>query len=451
MNRNAAQPLQHYTDSLTRLQPQLAGTGQPWLEAQRREAAARLAELGFPQRRQEAWRYTSVARLLEHDFVPAPATGAVPPVDTGLFLLPSAQAYRLVFVNGHLAPAQSRLAGLPDGVTIGGLGQHIAQESIVPARWLGRAAGTPAHAFSALNSATIQDGLLVVIPRGVELTRPIEVLHLSTTAGDDRLMSQPRSLVLLEAGARATLIERFAGRASAPCFHNGLSEIFLQEDAALEHLRLQDESPAAFHLHSVFVNQHARSRYRNSSYALGGAWSRTELAIDFRGAAASAELDGLYVAGKQQLSDVHLDIRHAVPGCASQSRYHGVLHGAGRAVFDGRIVVSPDAQQSDAHLHNANLLLSRSAEVDTKPQLEIYADDVRCSHGATVGQLDPAQLFYLRSRGIDAGEAGRMLCLGFASEILQRCRLAPLRDTVEAALAARLAEEPAAGGAEQTA
>ncbi|HYQ72136.1 MAG TPA: SufD family Fe-S cluster assembly protein, partial [Gammaproteobacteria bacterium] len=171
-----------------------------------------------------------------------------------------------------------------------------------------------------------------------------------------------------------------------------------------------------------------------------GVWSRTELNIDFLGPAAAAELDGLYVTGERQLTDTHIDIRHSVPGCRSHTNYKGLLHGRGRAVFDGRIEVRPQAGQTDAQLHNANLLLSRNAEVDTKPQLEIHADDVKCSHGTTVGQLDPAQLFYLRSRGIDAGEARRLLCLGFADEILERCRVAALREQVRDAVATRLSQ-----------
>jgi Fe-S cluster assembly protein SufD len=245
--------------------------------------------------------------------------------------------------------------------------------------------------------------------------------------------------VLLEAGAKATLIERYAGTDATRYFNNSLSEITLQEEAELEHYRLQEESPEAYHLHSLFINQHEQSRYGNTGFSLGGAWSRTELTLDFLGESATADLDGLYLAGEQQLSDVHLDIRHGVPGCASHTSYRGLLHGRGRAVFDGRIEVKTHAGGSDAHLNNANLLLSRNAEVDTKPQLEIHADDVRCSHGATVGQLDPTQLFYLRSRGIDAAEARRLLCLGFAGGILERCGIAPLRERVEAIVSERLA------------
>lgn len=436
MNTATAMPLDGYGDTLARIQPQLAGANQPWLAEHRNRAAECLRQLGFPQRRHEAWRYTSVDRLLKQDFLPATA-GEFPDIDIDSLRLPQLDAYRAVLVNGRFVPALSSLDGLPAGVTVGSLREQITHNPILPARWLGKAAGEPAHAFSALNTATMEDGLFIHIARGQQPERPIEVLHL-TTAPADAVVAQSRNLVLLETGAQATLLERFAGTDASMYFNNSLSEVILQDSAELGHYRLQDESPAAFHLHSLFINQHTHSRYRNTGFALGGSWSRTELTVRLLGTAAAAQFNGLYLAGEQQLSDIHLDIRHAMPGCESNTSYKGVLHGKGRAVFDGRIEVSAGAGKSDAHLHNANLLLSRNAEVDTKPQLEIYADDVKCSHGTTVGQLDPAQLFYLRSRGIDEAEARRLLCLGFAGEILERCTIMPLREHIEATVSDRL-------------
>jgi len=449
MNTASAESLQRYQDSLARLRPQLTGTEQPWLMNQRRGAVESLARLGVPQRRQESWRYTSLERLLGQGFVPAAGTIAPQDSDLESLLLPKLDTWRLVFVNGRFAPNHSDLDGLPPGVMATSLLQSIGSNPIVASRWLGRAAGAPEHAFSALNTAAIQDGLLIHLPRGLQLERPIEVLYLTSAPGCATVV-HPRALVLLEAGARATLIERFAGHDHSLYFNNALTEIFLEDGAELEHQQLQQESPAAFHLHSLFVNQNGRSRYQNTGFILGGTWSRNEIRVDFLGTEARADLQGLYVTGEQQLSDVHLDIRHTHPGCTSRADYRGLLHGKGRAVFDGRIIVNPDAHKSDAHLHNANLLLSRNAEVDTKPQLEIYADDVKCSHGASVGQLDPAQLYYLRSRGIDAAQARHMLCLGFAGEILERCRIEPLRETVRTAVAARLAQPMETAGRVQS-
>ncbi len=445
MNTAAAAPLESYRDSLARIQPPLADTRQPWLAQQRREAAASLRQLGFPQRRQEAWRYTSVDRLLQQAFVPA--GDDLPEIELDAFRLPRLDAHRAVFVNGRFVAGLSRLEALPAGVTVGSLKQQIQRNPILPAKWLGQAAGVPQHVFSALNTAAIDDGLFIHVAQGQKLDRPIEVLHL-TTAPTDAVVAQSRNLLLLEAGAQATLIERFTSPDGSLYFNNSLSELILQDGAGLEHYRLQEESPAAFHLHSLFVNQHAVSRYRNTGFSLGGNWSRTELNLDFHGEGAAAELDGLYLCGDRQLSDVHLDIRHSVPGCQSHTNYKGLLYGRGRAVFDGRIEVKPHADKTDAHLHNANLLLSRNAEIDTKPQLEIYADDVKCSHGTTVGQLDPAQLFYLRSRGIAAAEARRLLCLGFAGEIIDRCPVAALRERIQAAVADRLAQAVTGEGGE---
>jgi len=251
--------------------------------------------------------------------------------------------------------------------------------------------------------------------------------------------------VSLSAGASATIVERYASIGSSEYFTNALSEISLGGDARLEHLRVQEESGAAYHLGGVRVVQEKDSRYAGVAVALGGAWSRCEHHVDFAGPGASFELDGLYLAGDGQYVDHHLDIRHGVPGCRSRETFKGLLHGAGRGVFDGRIVVEKQAQKTDAALNNANLLLSRNAEVDTKPQLEIYADDVKCSHGAAVGQIQPGELFYLRSRGIPEVQARQMLCLGFAQEVLDACGLPALRSRLEAAVARQIGSATQSG------
>jgi Fe-S cluster assembly protein SufD len=205
----------------------------------------------------------------------------------------------------------------------------------------------------------------------------------------------------------------------------------LEDNAALTHYRLQQESPRAYHMHQSFLAQAAHSQYRCTSLAMGGKWARHDLQVRFQAEGADCETNGLYLVGDRQLSDQHLDVMHSSPHNSSRHNYKGILHGAGRAVFDGRILVERNAQKTDAHLSNKNLLLTRNAEVDTKPQLEIYADDVKCSHGTTVGQLEPEQLFYLRSRGIDSSTAIKMLCLGFAGEILETIEQQPVREHTE--------------------
>jgi len=405
----------------------LPGMNIPWLDQAR--AQARQAVTGLPalDRRQEAWRYTRLDGLIEHRFLP-PTDNLINlhSIDLQQWLLPDLRSHRLVFVNGRYAPGLSQVQGLPPGVYAGSLRAALTTDPERLASWFGHTARATEHLFSALNSALVNDGVFIHLPPNVELEQPIEIVWLHADL-DHPATTQPRSLVVLETGARATLIERFISASPSLYFNNGLSELVVGEKASLTHYRVQDESRNAFHMHSLYLSQQGGSHYRGSSLAFGGAWARTDYKVRFHQPGADCNLSGLYSAGDRQLTDFHIDIEHGVPGCSSQSHFKGILYGKGRAVFDGRILVDRQAQQTDAHLTNDNLMLTRDAEVDTKPQLEIYADDVKCSHGTTVGQLDPQQLFYLRSRGIDAETAKRMLCGGFASELIDAIGLAPLR------------------------
>ncbi len=417
------------------------GGGPEWLEAQRNAAAQRLAELGMPERRQEAWRYTSVEPLLGHRFEPPPEAESRPGLaQIQSLLLAETEGTRLVFVNGRYAPELCSLerAG---AVRLGSLRDALREGAGERARLLGSLAGPGEHAFSALNAVLAHDGALVHIPEGVCLEQPIELLHLSVpTTGP--CVTQPRHLVLVEPGARARLVERFVALGEPLYFNNLVSEILLGESAELEHERLQSESPHAFHISVVHLALAAGSRYHGVGAALGAAWSRTEHKLRFDGPGAESTLDGLYLAGDGQMVDVHLDVRHAAPGCTSRESFRGLLDGRGRAVFDARVRVERRAQKSDAQLTNANLMLSRGAEIDTKPQLEIFADDVKCSHGTSVGELDADAVFYLRSRGLSEADARRMLSIGFAREVLDAFRVPGLRDRAEVLLAHRLGAGP---------
>ncbi len=433
-----AQPVQRYRELIEQARTGLPGGELDWLQSQRGRAAAQFAQLGFPTRKDEAWRYTSLDGLLGQHFVPVsePFT-ALEEQDIEDFVVPGAETYRLVMANGRLVPALSRLHGLPPGVRVQSLREALRETPERLSEWLGQAAGAGNHAFSALNSALISDGLLVHVEAGCRVDKPVEVLFLSLVL-DDAVLAQPRNLVVLEPGASATLVERYASPGSSVYFNNALVEVLLDKGARLQHYRVQEESVNAYHMSSLYVRQSGDSRYTGTCLALGGAWSRTDCNIDFSSGGAASELKGLYLVGDRRFADFHLDVRHSVPDCASRENFKGIVLGRGRAVFDGRIRVDRDAQRTDAHLSNANLLLSRNAEVDTKPQLEIYADDVKCSHGTSVGQLDPQQVFYLRSRGIAEAEARKMLCLGFAGEILDGCTVGGLQEQVQARLHQRL-------------
>jgi Fe-S cluster assembly protein SufD len=398
-----------------------------WLNEVRQQARQAINTLPVPYRKQEAWRYTSIDKLLKLEFQPAndPFT-ALQSLDIEDWLLPDLDSYRLVFANGRCVPHLSLNDALPKGVRIGSLRAALTTDPELLAIWFGQTADHQQHLFTALNTALVNDGAFIHVEPGVKLDKPIEVLYLSL-ALEDAVMAHPRNLVILEAGSEATLIERFVSTGQSLYFNNNLSEIILNESASLTHHRVQAESNQAYHLSSLFLSQQKQSHYQGTALALGGAWARTDYQVKFRQEEAVCNLNGLYTVGENQLIDFHLDIDHAVPRCASEENFRGILYGKGRAVFDGRILVDRNAQKSDAHLHNANLLLTRNAEVDTKPQLEIYADDVKCSHGTSVGQLEPEQIYYMRSRGIETTTAQKMLCLGFADEIIDSIDIEPLR------------------------
>jgi Fe-S cluster assembly protein SufD len=398
-----------------------------WMRAARAAAAQALTNLPLLDRKQEAWRYTRIESLLEQHFLPLVAAPVVPAVTLNDCLLAAFDAWRLVFANGRFMPWLSNLHDLPAGVQLRSLREALTTNPEQLATWFGHTLQPAGHVFTALNTALVNDGVFLKIDTGVELEQPIEVIHINQCA-DVPLLLQPRNLVVLEPAAKATLIERFVSPDQSLYFHNNLTEIVLGAGAALSHYRMQDESRNAYHLGSIHLSQQQHSCYRGTTLAYGGRWSRTEYNTTFRQEGAECVLNGLYTVGDRQLNDIHLDVRHAVPGCTSREQFRSVLYGKGRAVFDGRILVEQQAQRSDAMLTNDNLMLARDAEVDTKPQLEIHADDVKCSHGTTVGQLEPQQVFYLRSRGIDAAAARKMLCLGFASEILDTIDVEALRE-----------------------
>ncbi|WP_295388600.1 Fe-S cluster assembly protein SufD [uncultured Thiodictyon sp.] len=397
--------------------PASAGGRLDWLQTQRAAARLSVAAQGVPGTKQEAWRYTSLSRLLEQGFVPAVEPVTLRPEALEPRLIPELDAYRVVLVNGRFVPGLSALEGLPPGVRVGSLAELLATDPDALKDRLNAVAGPDQSLFTALNTAGLDDGLVAIMGPGVCLPRPIELIHLSVGAAAP-LLAQPRHLVVLETGAQAHLIERYVGLTDGLYCTNSVLEVMLGADAVLEHQRVQLESPKAFHLAALYVRLGAASNYRCINIAVGAAWARTDLRVRFTGEDAVCDLQGLYLVGERQLLDIHLDVDHQVPRCRSREYFKGILYGKGRAVFDGRVHVARDAQQTDAAMTNRNLVLCEGAEIDTKPQLEIEADDVKCSHGTTVGELDPEQLFYLRSRGIGAPLARRMLCLGFAAEVL---------------------------------
>jgi Fe-S cluster assembly protein SufD len=403
-----------------------------WLLGQRQAAAQQFADIGYPHAKQEAWKYTGIDGLLKREFETSDSDWEVSRHTVMRQFLKEPVAGRLVLVDGVYQAELSTCEA--QGVSLGGLRSAMASGDRVVLSAVGSLSGIGQHGFAALNLATLHDGAVIRVEAGVQLEKPIELLHVSTRAAEGRAL-RSRHLVLLAEGAKANLIERYlALDEGVSCFNNLVCEVSLAKGARLIHQRLQLEAAQTYHLSDLHLGLEQAARYQGLQASLGAAWSRTTLNNRFADMGASCELDGIYLAGDGQLTDIHLDMDHAVPHCDSRSHFKGILYGAGKAVFDGLIQVREQAQKSNAHLHNANLMLSRQAEIDTKPQLLILADDVQCSHGTTVGQLDPQAVFYLRSRGMDERRARHLLCLGFAGEIVERFDSESLREQLKAVI-----------------
>ncbi|MCU7843715.1 MAG: Fe-S cluster assembly protein SufD [Candidatus Thiodiazotropha sp. (ex Monitilora ramsayi)] len=395
-----------------------------WLSELRQKAAKRFAGLGFPHAKLETWKYTGIDGLLSQEFEVDDTSPEYAEHTVLQQFLQEPVSGRLVFVDGVYQADLSHCESA--GVSIGSLHAAMVLADSTVLKKTGSLSGVGEHGFAAMNLATVHDGAVIHIAADTELKRPIELLHVTTRGAEGKAL-RSRHLIVVEAGTSANLVERYVALDDTTYFNNTVCELFIEEGAKLTHQRVQLESTQAYHMSDLHLELKANAHYHGIYAAIGAAWSRTSVHNRFSDQNANCELDGLYMADNGQLTDFHLDVDHAVPHCDSRENFRGVLHGAGKAVFDGLIQVREQAQKSNANLHNANLVLSRRAEVDTKPQLVILADDVQCSHGTTVGQLDPEAVYYLRSRGLSEREARRLLCLGFASEIIDRFESETLR------------------------
>ncbi len=385
-----------------------------------------------------------LAPLARQTFAAAPAANGV--ADGAAAALVAAArlgvGIELVFVNGRYAADLSTPGPLPAGVVVASLAATLAAQPGLLEPHLGRLADLEADGMAALNSACVEDGAVVLLlPDGVALDAPVHCLFVSMP-GDAPTVSHPRTLIVAGAASRATVIEHYVG--AGVYWTNAVTEIVLGAGADHTHHRVQREDVRAFHLATLAAAQGADSRFTSHAVSFGAALSRGDLATRFDAAGAACRFDGLYVADGAQHVDHHTTIDHRQPRGVSRELYKGILGGRASGVFNGKVLVRPDAQQTDAQQMNRTLLLSDDAQIDTKPQLEIFADDVKCSHGATIGQLDEDAIFYLRGRGIGAADARRLLIHAFANELVERVAVAPLRRQLETALAARL---PAMTGA----
>lgn len=395
----------------------------PWLELVRSSAMERFEQLGFPAVRDENWKYTNLAPLAKQDFVPANRPDKVS-IDASRFVYPETAAAHLVVVNGFLSEELSNKTGLENVVAIDLLtAVSDARYNKVARAYLARNAGYHNNGLAALNTAFLQSGLFLLIPKNTKVETPIQVTFLT----DGEVASFPRLLVIAEEHSSATLIESYVSTGEQQYFTNAVAEIIVKDGARLEHYRMQLESEKAFHTSLTSAELGRSSSYDTTSINLGGRLSRHDISVVMDNEGAECWVDGLYLAGADQHTDTHSVIDHQQPHCTSHQLYKGILDGNARAVFNGKVFVREGAQKTDAMQTNKNLLLSPQARVDTKPQLEIYADDVKCAHGAAVGQIDQDELFYLLARGINPELARSLLTYGFAEEVIEKIKIGSIK------------------------
>ncbi len=412
-----------------------AGAG--WLAPIRKAAIARFAEVGFPTLRDEDWKYTDVSPIADTDFRWAAPDEHLHPRSLAPHWVGGTDVHRLVVVNGRYAEALSSVGSLPRGVRIGSLATALQDGADRLQDEFARLADYRGRPFTALNTALFEDGAAVILPPETVIEWPIHVLYV-TLGSAEPVAAHPRTLVVAGANSRLTVIESFVSLGDAPCLTNAVTEIVAADGARIDHCKAGQDNDDSFHVGETAARLGRDSAVRSHVVTLGGRLVRNEYHAVLDGEGGDCTIHGLYLLNGRQHVDNHLRVEHGRPRCTSREFFKGVLADQSRGVFTGRIYVAEDAQKTDAKQTNMSLLLSEDARVESRPQLEILADDVRCTHGATIGQVDDEALFYLRTRGLDADAARNLLVYGFAEDSLQQVRYEPLRRHLEKRLLDRL-------------
>jgi Fe-S cluster assembly protein SufD len=399
-----------------------------WLVNLREKAGASFESLEFPTTRHEEWKYTNVAPILKVSYGEASEPGMTAQ-SIAPFRFEESRHSQLVFVNGFFSSELSDLRDLPGGITVCNLAETDAAQARVVRNHLAVYADYRDDAFTALNTSQIRDGAFIYVPKRKVVETPIHILFISQTK--EPSVSHPRVLIVADEGAVATIIESYVSPGEALYFTNAVTEVFAAQGSVITHYRLQEESERAFHIATTQVHQERASNYSSYAISLGGELARHDLDVALNDEHIETTIDGLYVVTGKQHVDNHTSIDHLRPCCTSHQLYKGILDGRSRAVFNGKVFVREGALLTDAHQLNKNLLLSGNATVNTKPQLEIFADDVKCSHGAAVGQLDEEELFYLATRGISTERARSLLTFGFAEDVIRKIKLKSVRERLD--------------------
>ncbi len=434
-------PVEQYITEFAGTRTDLPGERLPWLESIRKQAMRSISTNGFPHRKHEEWKYTDISNIAETFF--HPLRGHAPILlwkELNGLGLDFSDSYPMLFLDGRYMPLVADTIKPPEGITIESLQQVLDTNPESVQNYLARLTDTDSNIFTDLSTAFMNDGAFIQLTKNAKMTQPIQLVFISTSQKKP-VASQPRNLFVFEEGAEATIVQKFISlNQNNNYLTNVVTEIILGQKAKLEHLIVQEENISTSHINSVRVQQEQQSRFTSQVFTFGGGLTRNNLDIELNAENAECSLDGLFVANGDQHIDNHTRVDHRKSACTSSELYKGILDSNSRGVFNGKVYVHPDAQQTVAFQKNPNLLLSGNAEIDTKPQLEIFADDVSCSHGATIGQLDEKAIFYLRSRGLDEETARALLISSFADEMIQKVRFEPLRDQLKNALTAKLSE-----------
>ena len=432
------QALRNYSDAFGQLL-RSGGENKPgWLQSLRQRGFERFSAAGFPTTSNEDWRFTNVSAIAQTNFQLSRNGHRLPTLQQVQSRRLAGAACQLVFVDGRFVSGLSSAAPAVEGVRATSLARVLAAEPGLAEPYLGQFLNTDRDPFAALNTAFLEDGAFVHIAANIVLEAPIHVLFIST-AHDAPEMSHPRILIVAEDHSQGTIVEEYVSLGGVPAFCNTATELVAGDDAVVSHYMIEREDTRAFNVSTLRIQQGRNANIASHSVLIGGALVRNNVHPVLAGEGGECLINGLFIGGGRQHLDNYMLVEHAKAHCGSRQFYNGILDGSAHGVFHGRIVVHKDAQKTDAKQTNRNLLLSDQAQIDTKPQLEIYADDVKCTHGATIGQLEENALFYLRSRGIDEVSARRLLLLAFASECLDRMKDGPARTHVEGLIQAHLA------------
>ena len=426
----------YYIDKFEELEKSMNGEKSSAFHKVRKEAISKFDSLKVPTQKDEEWKYTNILPLLKYNFSPLPLKVNVSQKLIGKFLFDKMEHSLLVFVNGIFSPELSKLIDLPKGVEAGSLAEAIKNDNQIVKKYLGNYAKDENHFFTTLSTAFTKDGAFIYVPDGEIIEEPIHIIFY-TKSGSENILTQPRNLFVAGKNSQVSIIEHYVSDEESVYFTNSVTEIVADENAVVDHIKLQEESKKAFHIARMEVDQERNSNFSSHLISCGGEISRNDFNAIFNDEGGQCMLNGLFMIDDEQLFDAHTMIDHAKPYCNSHEHYKGILQDKAKGVFNGKVMVRPDAQKTNAFQENNTILLSDDAVMNTKPQLEIFADDVKCSHGATIGKLNDEAKFYLKSRGIGEESAIAILIHAFASDVITSIKISALKDYLEKIIAKR--------------